>query len=136
MNLSRIQKHGLIVSVILAAGVVVAQGAWGFHWRIQEAQFGRGLKAYNNKDYAAALTAWRPLAENGMTDAQFKLGVLYANGQDVPKNMILSDMWLILAGGKIDGNKNRKKVEQRMTPKQIAEAKRLAREWTEKHQKK
>ena len=58
MNLSRIQKHGLIVSVILAAGVVVAQGAWGFHWRIQEAQFGRGLKAYNNKDYAAALTAW------------------------------------------------------------------------------
>ena len=57
-------------------------------------------------------------------------------GQDVPKNMILSDMWLILAGGKIDGNKNRKKVEQRMTPKQIAEAKRLAREWTEKHQKK
>jgi TPR repeat protein len=71
-----------------------------------------------------------------MTDAQFKLGVLYANGQGVRKNMILADMWLILAGEKIDGNKNRKKVEKKMTPKQIAEAKRLAGEWMEKHIKK
>ena len=98
MTLSRLLKHGLIVSIILANGVVMAPGAWGFHWKIQEAHFERGLKAYNKKDYAAALTAWEPLAEKGMTDAQFKLGVLYANGQGVRKNMILADMWLILAG--------------------------------------
>lgn len=112
--------------------MVTSQAAWGFHWKIQEAQFERGLKAYDKKDYATALKEWRPLAEDGMKDAQFRLGVMYAEGRGVPKNIILADMWWILAGGK-NGTRNRNMIEMEMTPRQIENANRLAKEWMAKH---
>lgn len=42
--------------------------------------------AYNNADYETALRLLMPLADQGIPDAQFNLGVLYANGQGVALN--------------------------------------------------
>jgi TPR repeat protein len=46
--------------------------------------FERGLKAYEQRDYATAFNEWRVLAEQGVAEAQFNLGLLYADGQGVP----------------------------------------------------
>ena len=62
---------------------------------------------------------------------------MYEDGQGVPQDFVLSHMWFNLAGSnelKI-AVASRKILETEMTPAQIAEAQRLAREWIEKHQK-
>jgi uncharacterized protein len=38
-----------------------------------------GVDAYKREDDATALREWRPLAEQGDTEAQVSLGVLFAN---------------------------------------------------------
>jgi TPR repeat protein len=44
------------------------------------ADFQSGLQAYERKDYATALKEWQPLAEKGDANAQYNLGLLYAQG--------------------------------------------------------
>ena len=39
-----------------------------------------GLDSYYNRDYAAALREWRPLAEQGDALAQHNIGFMYENG--------------------------------------------------------
>ena len=46
----------------------------------------KGLAAAQKGDFAAALREWRPLAEQGDSDAQCNLGVSYANGQGVTQD--------------------------------------------------
>ena len=41
------------------------------------------MAAYKAKDYRAAFGEWKPLAEQGHVEAQFNLGILYAEGQGV-----------------------------------------------------
>ena len=87
-----------------------------------------GIKAYHRKDYATAHRLWRPLAERGNSAAQSNLGVLYATGRGVPKNHVLAHMWFSIANAKT----NRDFVAAMMTPRQIAEARRLSRKWKAK----
>ena len=56
---------------------------------------------------------------------------MYANGQGVIQDDIQAHMWfnLAAAGGNEKARKNRAIVAKRMTRTQIAEAKRLARQW-------
>jgi TPR repeat protein len=44
-----------------------------------------GWDAYGRGDHATALREWRPLAEQGVANAQYNLGLLYAKGQGVPQ---------------------------------------------------
>jgi TPR repeat protein len=88
---------------------------------------GRGGLA---QDYAEAAKWYRMAAEQGNVDAQATLGFKYEHGQGVPQDYILAHMWLSLAaakgypcGDKCDD------LAAKMTPEQIAEAQRLAREW-------
>ena len=46
------------------------------------ADYTAGAKAFRAKDYAAALVAWEPLADEGHPRAQFGLGVIYEAGGD------------------------------------------------------
>ncbi len=64
------------------------------------ADYQAGLNAYRNGDYAAALKEWRPLAQEGNTDAQAHLGVLYAKGQGVPQEYQSAKRWLSRAARK------------------------------------
>ena len=97
--------------------------------------FDDGLAAYNAKDYAAALHYWHPLADRGDGETQYHLAVLYANGEGVPRDTVMAHMWYTLAALRLAGDArdravtNRESLEARMTPEQIAEAHRLAREW-------
>ena len=53
--------------------------------------------AYGKEDYATALRLFRPLADQGDASAQFMLGVMYADGQGVPKDYAQAVKWYRLA---------------------------------------
>ena len=59
---------------------------------------------------------------------------MYANGEGMPQDYVQAQMWFNLAAaqGAEQARRNRDWVAQRMTPGQIAEAQRLAREWKPK----
>ncbi len=65
---------------------------------------------------------------------------MYETGQGVPKDLVQAYMWLSLAAAwphiepdvQISLQERRDKVAKRMTPAQIAEAQKLAREWKPK----
>jgi len=46
-----------------------------------------GAIAYNQGDYETAFRLYAPLAEQGVAEAQFRLGLLYAEGRGVPQNI-------------------------------------------------
>ncbi len=98
--------------------------------------FNRGLEAYNRKNYAAALEEWLPLAENGHARAQHEVGRMYFLGYGVSQNAVKAYMWVYLAGTlEAKWKLHLATIASPMTPAQIAEAQRLAREWMEKHGK-
>ena len=68
------------------------------------AGFQKGLDAYNKRDYATALREWTPLAEQGLADAQYNLGVMYRDGQGVPRDHKTAVKWLKLAAEQGDAN--------------------------------
>jgi hypothetical protein len=72
------------VALVLSMVCLVAP-AW--------ADFNAGEKAYHRGDYATALREWHPLAKQGQAVAQYHLGLLYANGQGVPKDDAQARQW-------------------------------------------
>ena len=88
---------------------------------------GRGVP----QDYAEAVKWYRLAADQGLAEAQASLGSLYEEGQGVPQDYVLAHMWSNLSAAQDNPNavKNRDAVIQRMTPAQIVEAQKLAREW-------
>ena len=93
---------------------------------------GRGVP----QDYAEAIKWYRKAAEQGHARAQTILGVMYRDDRGVPKDYVSAHMWLNLAAAKGDeeAQKGRDLIASQMTPDQIAEAQRMAREWMAKHQ--
>ena len=99
---------------------------------------GRGVP----QDYAEAVGWYRLAAERGYGRAQSRLGWLYANGFGVPVDFVQAHKWLDLAtvahypnwdkpGGK-EAAEIRDRIASVMTATQIAEARKLAREWKPK----
>ena len=91
---------------------------------------GRGV----TQDYAEAVKWYRRAAEQGGAGAQHNLGVTYDNGQGVPQDYVQAHMWFELAAarGNKGAGKHRDTVAKEMTPGQIAEAEKFAREWRPK----
>jgi TPR repeat protein len=87
--------------------------------------------AVKRRDYATAVRLVRPLAEQGNAGAQYTLGVFYDNGLGVPQDRVTSYMWFSLsaAQGREGAAAFRDLIARRMTPAQIAEAQKRAREW-------
>ena len=87
-------------------------------------------------NHAEAARWYRQAAYQGYPMAQFLLGTLYAAGQGVPKDSVQAYMWLTVAGsqgseaGRQNALKTRDMVALQMTPAQIREAEKLARDWT------
>ncbi len=109
---------------------------------IPDAQHNLGLMYYYGQgvpqSYIKAARWYRRAADQGMPDSQANLGLMYYYGQGVSQNYVLAHMWLNLAGSQYPASvrKNvndavhyRDIVDAKMTPAQIAEAQRLAREW-------
>ncbi|MFZ2168120.1 MAG: tetratricopeptide repeat protein, partial [Methylococcaceae bacterium] len=89
------------------------------------------------QDYNQAVAWYRKAAEQGHAKAQFNLGVMYKKGQGVPQDYAQAYMWLNLAAAKGLENavKTRDNLVKKLTPSQIEEGQRLAREWITTHSK-
>ena len=93
---------------------------------------GRGVP----QDHAEAVKWHQFAAEQGHADAQHNLGVTYATGQGAQQDYVQAHMWFSLAGSRFPPDEDRDAVQSRdwvaaqMTPAQIAEAEKLAREWS------
>jgi TPR repeat protein len=106
------------------------------HQGYASAQYNLGVMYANGKsvvqDHAAVVMQFRKA--QGNASAQSKLANSYTKGQGVVQDDVRAHMWWNIAASK--GHKgagtNRDIVAGRMTPAQIAEAKRMAREWVTK----
>jgi hypothetical protein len=56
-----------------------------------------GMDAYRAKEYAKAVELWQPLAEKGDAVAQYRLGLLYAEGKGVEQNDATAFTWMTRA---------------------------------------
>lgn len=56
-----------------------------------------GVAAYNAGNYDRAVQEFRPLAEAGVAEAQFGLGILYTEGTGVPRDQKQAIKWISLA---------------------------------------
>ena len=88
-------------------------------------------------DFAEATRWYRLAADQGLADAQVKLGVIYTGGRGMRQDRIEAQMWLTLglsSGGSVEARGMFLKVldtlAEQMTADQLAEAQRRAREWT------
>jgi uncharacterized protein len=52
-----------------------------------------GIDAYQRGDFAAAVSAWRPMAIAGDADAQYNLGQAYRLGRGVPVDPQMAESW-------------------------------------------
>ena len=99
-----------------------------------EAQFNLANYYFNGygviQDYEEAAKLYRFSAEQGKPDAQSNLAVMYVVGYGVIQDYVKAHMWGNIAAsqGNERGSKIRDLAADRMTPDQIAEAQRLARE--------
>lgn len=104
------------------------------------AQDALGFAYYRGKgvpqNLVEAAKWFRRASEQGLDNAQNKLGLMYENGEGVPQNFVLAHFWLNLAAAQ-DAVfvLNRARVAAIMTPAQIAEAQKLARDWKSKPEK-
>jgi len=80
------------------------------------------------RDYAEAATWFSKGADQGHAEAQTNLGVAYARGEGVPQGNVRAYMWF----SPPKTSENLKIEAKDMTPAQIAEAQKLAREWKAK----
>jgi uncharacterized protein len=74
-------------------------------------------------------------AQTGTPDALFELGMLYATGRDVAADLVVAHKWFNLAASRGNQSARNYRVElaREMSPEQIAEAQKLARQWVQTH---
>jgi TPR repeat protein len=104
-------------------------------------QFEDAKAAYKRGDHREAYRLFKPLAQQGIPEAQYNLALMYYNGRGAPQDYILAHMWFNLAASRFPDSEKKKRydavsyrdvVASMMTPYQIAEAQQLAREWKPK----
>jgi hypothetical protein len=140
-------KAQLYLGAMYAHGLGVAQDypeAVGWFRKAAEqgnamAQFNLGVVYANGQgvtqDYPEAVRWYRKAAEQGNATAQFNLGLMCANGQGVTQDYVEAHMWLNLTAAQFSGEEQKRRagardaLAKKMTPQQIAEAERRAREW-------
>ena len=87
--------------------------------------------AYVGGRYEVALRLWQPMADQGLSGAQYGIGLMYDKGRGVTQNFVLAHKWFDLSAAQ--GNQSavlsRDAAARRMSPTEITEAKKLAREW-------
>ena len=88
-----ILRSGLLALAIMALAVPAIAGP-----------FEDGFAAADSGDYATAMRMWRPLADQGVADAQFNLGFMYANGEGVPQDDAEAVKWYRKAAEQGNGN--------------------------------
>jgi TPR repeat protein len=90
------------------------------------------------RDNAEAVKWYSKAAAQGNANAQYSLGLMHFKGRGVAQDLVLAHLWFSLSAAK--GNKHssesRDLAAKRMSPAQLAEARKLARTWRVEHKKK
>lgn len=98
---------------------------------------GRGV----TRNKAEAAKRFHKAADQGFAHAQFDLGVMYEKGRGVAQDYVQAHKWLDLAAARFPAAEPvlrpaaislRDSAAAKMTPAQLVEARRLAREWKPK----
>ena len=77
-------------AVLIVLPLLLTSTSWS-------ADFAKGQAAYDTGDYEAARLEWQPLADEGVADGQFGIGLLYASGYGVPLDDDQAFKWYSLA---------------------------------------
>ena len=91
-----------------------------------------------SQDDAEAAKWYRKAADQGVAGAQYNLGAMYADGHGVLLDYVEAYKWLSVAASRFPAEnrdvavKMRDLVAAKMTPTQISEAQKLARDWKPK----
>ena len=103
------------------------------------AQYNLGIMYRDGKgvlqDDTQAVAWFRQAVDQGNAEAQSNLGGMYSLGAGVPQDDVEAHKWYNLAASRTTGEAQKRHAERRdalaeeMTPAQIAEAQRLAKEW-------
>lgn len=104
-------------------GNVTAQNLLGGMYRTGYLQIRR--------DPVESVKWYRMAASQSDHDAQFRLGRLHENGTGTDRNLVLAFMWYELAavGNHGQARENRDRLAANLPGEQLAEARRLARDW-------
>lgn len=106
-----------------------------------EGQYFLGLFYHNGfgvkRDQAEAVKWFLKAAQQGDARSQYYAGIMHAAGQGVAKDLAVADMWLSLSAvnpkssyrDSLYTKEEIDKIEKKMTPEQIAQAKELAKNW-------
>ena len=91
------------------------------------------------QDHGEARRWYRLAADQGLASAQHALAYMYLNGEGVLQDYVRAHMWSNLAALRGIGEIRNRAVSprdsaaRRMTPHDLSEAQRLAREWEAAH---
>jgi localization factor PodJL len=90
------------------------------------AQYDEALFAFNRGDFATAARQFEDIAREGDSDAQYWLGRIYEGGLGRPRDPITAYGWFERAAesGHQDAAVLRDRMAARLTPEQLAEARR------------
>lgn len=88
-NLLKIAKYTILVFALTGAASVCSAEKLG--------SLVEGQHAFNKGDYAKALELWQKLAQDGQPEAQVFVGLAYANGWGVKKNLEEASDWYMRA---------------------------------------
>jgi TPR repeat protein len=124
------EGHGVAIDYVEAMNWLKLSAERG----LANSQFSIGNMYYKGhesvQDYTQATHWFRLAAEQGFLPALGNLGIIYGMGQGVEKDYVQAHKWfdLALARGDTKSAVGRYKVASIMTPEQISDAKRLAKE--------
>ena len=106
-----------------------------------DGQYFLGLFYHNGfgvkRDQAESLKWFLKAAQQGDARSQYYAGIMHAAGQGVTKDLAVADMWLSLSAANPKSSyrdslytkEEIDKIEKKMTPEQIAQAKDLVKGW-------
>jgi hypothetical protein len=86
-----------------------------------------------SQDDKTAVKWYTLAAQQGDAGAQFGLGLAHYYGEGVIQDYVMAHMWLNIASSNGEDPNARNDVAKKMTPGQIQEAQKLAREWMKAH---
>jgi len=78
---------GVLLGLVLAAGVAP----------LSLADFESGMAAYRSGDFESARREWRALADQGVVEAAYNLGLLHQQGKGVPADPTVAHGWYLRA---------------------------------------
>ena len=130
------KRHIAILVIALAAlSVPVTAGfapqAYAAGKKLASPKTAAGVEAVNRGDYKIAYELFRNQASKGDTEAQFELGMLFALGKGVKKNLITAYMWTEIAARQKEPYADfmRDEVAANMSPADIRDATQQANAW-------